>query len=116
MTDSVLLRENPKLKFIFHEEGFEVINEKESERRSFVYEFMNSFEFKKSPTDWFISILSIITDFFIGGGATGKIYKERNKEVFIMSYKNELIKFELFNCDIEKAKLIAKKVNSKINS
>ncbi|PHR71168.1 MAG: hypothetical protein COA67_06960 [Lutibacter sp.] len=115
MTDSILLREKPKLKFIFHEDGFEVVNEKEIERRTYVYEFINSFEFKKSPTNWFVTILSLIVDFFTGG-ATGGIYKDKNKEVFNIIYEDKSLKIELFNCDINTAKLIAHKINSKINS
>lgn len=114
MFESIILRESPKLKFIFNQDGFEVINEKQKERRSFVYEFISSFEFKKSPTNWFVTILSNITEFIIGSG--GDVYKYKNKEKFNIAYENELLKIELFNCDLEKAKLITKKVNSKINS
>lgn len=115
MRESILLRENPKLKFIFDQDGFEIVNGKGSERRTYVYEFINSFEFKKSPTNWFVTILSVIVDFFTGS-ATGGIYKEKNKELFKMSYDNRSLKIDLSNCDINKAKLIAQKVNSKINS
>jgi hypothetical protein len=113
MTVSITPRDNPKLKFILHEYGFEVINEKESERRTFVYEYINSFEFKKAPTNWFITTLSYIIDFAIIGGS-GDIYKEKNKESFKMTYENKVLKIDLFNCDIKKVKLIAQKINSKI--
>jgi hypothetical protein len=116
MSESFLLRENPKLKFIFHEYGFEVVNQKEKERRSYVYEFVNSFEFKKSPINWFVSALSIVFDFAIGGGATGGTFREKNEESFNLTYDNKTFKIDLFNCDLKKAKLITKRINSKINS
>lgn len=73
------LRNQPTLNFRFNENNFEIINNADKNHNGiYLYELLDSVELKKERTNWLISILSIVIDFFTASG-NGYFFKEKSQ-------------------------------------
>ena len=111
-TELIVLRNQPKLQFIFNEKNFEIINDADkNENGKYSYELMNSIKLKKKRINWLISILSMVVDFFMASG-NGGFYKEKNQ--LEIKHKKKHLRIILQESDLTKAELIVQKLTTKL--
>ena len=107
-SESIFLRNQPKLQFIFNEKSFEIINDaNKNDNGNYSYELLNSVELKKERTNWLISILSILIDFFTASG-NGDFYRE--KKQLDIKHKKKHLTIVLRESDLIQAELITQKL------
>lgn len=110
--ESITLRNQPTLKFRFNENNFEIINNADkNDNGIYSYKLLNSVELKKERTNWLVSILSILIDFFTASG-NGDFYKERNQ--LDIKHKKKHLKIILRESDLTKAELITQKLKTEL--
>jgi len=115
MINTIELRNKPELKIILNNEEFEIIDASEP-KNSGTYSFKKliNIELKEEKTNWFVSTLSIIVDFFTGVAVGGKLKDKANLN-FEMENQNLII--WLIDVDFEKTKRVTqllKDANSQI--
>ena len=110
--ESIVLRNQPTLKFLFNESNFEIINNADkNDNGIYSYDLLNSVELKKERTNWLISILSVLIDFFTASG-NGDIYKEKHQ--LDIKHKKKHLKIILRESDLDKAKLITQRLKTEL--
>ncbi|WP_289062620.1 hypothetical protein [uncultured Zobellia sp.] len=111
MTETVELRNKPELKIILNENEFEIVDISEP-KNSGIYSFgeLKNTELNAERTNWLISTLSIIVDFFTGSATGGKFKKKANLN---FEMKNGNLKIWLVDADFEKAEKVTELISSK---
>ncbi|WP_420379380.1 hypothetical protein [Gilvibacter sp.] len=110
MTETIELRDKPELKFILNSDELDVINSSDPKNSGrFSYSEIESAKIYSERTSWFVSILSIIVDFFTGGGSGG-IFK--SKANLTLKTEKKSVKIWLRATEFEKAKKITALINT----
>tara|TARA_R110002049_G_C8942197_1_gene545121 strand:+ start:432 stop:776 length:345 start_codon:yes stop_codon:yes gene_type:complete len=106
--ESITLRKQPILKFLFNENNFEIVNNADkNDNGIYSYELLDSVELKKERTNWLISFLSMVVEVFTSSGL-GDFYKEKNK--LEIRHKKKHLRIILSESDLTQAELITRKL------
>jgi len=110
--ESIILRNQPTLKFLFNESNFEIINNaNKNDNGIYSYDLLNSVELKKERTNWLISILSIVVDLFTES-LNGGFYKDKHQ--LDIKHKKKHLKIILSESDLTKAELITQRLKTEL--
>jgi len=98
------LRKKPQLVFTMNENDFHLIDANEpANNGNFNYNLIDSVELVRGKTNWYISILSLVSDFIFGFGASD-IYKEKDR--LVIRLKSSKIEILLFKIDKKEVKTL----------
>jgi hypothetical protein len=107
------LRKEPQLVVTMNEKDFHLIdNYSPSNNGEFKYYLIDSVELVRGKTNWLISIISLVTDFF-GFGAFD-IYKEKDR--LVIQLKNSKIEILLFKVDKEKVEAFITRLKQSVGN
>jgi len=110
--ESIILRENPKLEFVFNKNNFEIVSTGiDNISGIYLYELLESIGIEKRKINWGITILSFISEVILQTNSQSAF---RKKSKLKFNYNNEKIEILLKDCDFEKAELINEKLNLKL--
>ncbi|MGB5419635.1 hypothetical protein [Algibacter sp.] len=113
MKEVVVLRDKPELKISLNEAGIEIIDASQTKNCGFLlFNNILSIEINQKKTDWIISTLSWVVDFFAGG--LGANYK--NNANLKLKTVNQTLKIWLDNVDFNEAERITKLITSKTSN
>lgn len=109
----VELRKKPKLVVTMNEKDFHLIDATEpANNGNFKYNLIDSVELVSGKTNWFISFISLVTD-FVGFGSFD-IYKEKDRLIIqLKSSKIEILLFKVDKKEVETLILNLEKFSNK---
>ncbi|GGE02121.1 hypothetical protein [Planktosalinus lacus] len=112
MNEILELRNKPELKIILNTDEFEIVDASQPKNNG-IYSFseIKSVELNSERTDWFISTLSQITDFLMGGTGNGGNFK--NKANLKLRLTDRNLKIWLNDANLRKAERVKVLINSK---
>jgi hypothetical protein len=110
---SYQLRKKPLLEFTFNENDFRLIDTTEpANNGNFKYNLIDSVELVSGKTNWFISFISLVTDFLRFGAFD--IYKEKDR--LVIQLKSSKIEILLFRVDKEKVEALITRLKQSVGN
>jgi hypothetical protein len=107
------LRKKPKLVVTMNEKDFHLIdNYSPSNNGEFKYNLIDSVVLVRGKTNWFVSFISLVTD-FVGFGAFD-IYKEKDR--LVIQLTNSKIEILLFKVDKEKVEALITRLKQSVGN
>jgi|SRR5690554_840486 len=111
-SETIILRNQPTLKFLFSESNFEIINNADkNDNGIYSYESLTAVELKKERVNWLISILSIVIE-TLATNRFGNFYREKNQ--LDIKHKKKHLKIILSESDVTQAELIIQKLKTEL--
>ncbi len=112
-TTILLLREKPLFEIQIQERGFLICNDADQNDNG-LYEFdkIDHLRIEKKRINWFVSISSVVVDFFLGAG-TGDIYREKYR--LRLNYADTEKHIMLDNCDMKATERAIQKIKSHVH-
>lgn len=107
MEETITLRNKPELKFVFNDEGFDIIDVQDSETNngSYLTNDLESIEYIKRQTDWLVTLLSIFTS------TVGNYKNQAHMKLFFR--KSPTLKIWLNSVNTDQIDLLKKRLDIK---
>jgi hypothetical protein len=106
--EKFVLREHPKLNITMLNDRFS-IKQPENQTSEYIFKEVDSFKIG-IRVNWFVSAVSFIVGFFIGG--SGDVYKE--KDLLQFNYKNQPVSIFVKQGDRETIEKAVNRINEKL--
>lgn len=115
MNEVFELRNKPELKIILNTNQFEIVDASQP-KNNVIYSFIDikSIELNAERSDWFITTISYITDFLMGGTSYAGNFK--NKANLKLNLTDRKLKIWLNDADFRKAERVKRLITDKKTS
>lgn len=115
MNEILELRNKPELKIILKTDEFEIVDASQP-KNNVIYSFIDikSIELNAERSDWFITTISYITDFLMGGTSYAGNFK--NKANLKLNLTDRKLKIWLNDADFRKAERVKRLITDKKTS